>query len=129
MLAEDHSPDPVEWPNQVFASISKIADVPTTLNADDGASSGDGDGSVDESTAATVVTGKGMAPLASWLLERINVGTAAYQMVHVLGEGVVLQCDEDRTEVNATYFEEMPLAHFNRRFRGLPRLYVPAQQC
>lgn len=104
MLAEQHVPHSTAWPHLVFGPISSI-------------NSETADAENEEPKFGT-----GLAPLANKLLERINVGSAAYQMVHVLGDGFVLQCDKDMTMVNATYFEEMPLAHFHKRFRGLPRL-------
>lgn len=45
-----------------------------------------------------------------------------YQMVHVLGDGVVFQCDSNQSSLNAVYFEDMPLEHFHKRFKGMPRL-------
>ena len=111
MLAETHAPNPVEWPHHVYSPVATLAEGASAVDA--------GDGGAD---AETPIANEALTSLSAWLLERINVGSAAYQMVHVLGDGVVLQCDQDRTHVNATYFEEMPLAHFHRRFRGLPRL-------
>jgi len=63
-----------------------------------------------------------IAALAKQAMERLNVGSAAYQMVHVLGDAVVFQCDKRQERLNATYFEELPLKYFHQKFRGYPRI-------
>ena len=42
-----------------------------------------------------------------------------YQMVSSLGDGVVIKCGEGG--LSGTYYEDVPLAYFNTRFRGRPR--------
>jgi hypothetical protein len=64
------------------------------------------------------------------IFSRINTASGIYQMVGVLGDGIVLQCPTGtqdttgKTVMHAQYLEEVPLDYFNRRFDGLPRVFV-----
>ena len=56
---------------------------------------------------------------------RINTASGPYQMVGVLGDGVVFRCPGGTATgtVDADYYEEMPFPYFNERFRSMPRLF------
>lgn len=67
------------------------------------------------------------------IFSRINVASGPYQMVSVLGDGIVFGCAERLsaaggghhagTNVSATYLEEIPAAYFNQQFSTFPRLF------
>ena len=67
-------------------------------------------------------TGTNVHELAAKLLQRVDSASGLYQMVHVLGHGVVLSCRGQK--VRAHYYEEMPMDYFNRRFRGMARFML-----
>ena len=66
------------------------------------------------------------------LFDRINTASGPYQMVAVLGDGVVFQCSSPDAAadakarqpptVTAEYLEEIPVSYFNKRYAGRPRL-------
>jgi hypothetical protein len=68
--------------------------------------------------------------LLNKLFTRIDTASGPYQMVAVLGDGVVFRCSANASTtnrngvtINAEYVEEMPFDFFNKRFAGLPRLF------
>jgi hypothetical protein len=99
----------------------------------------------------SVATGPTATPfelLVDKTLTRINVASGPYQMVSVLGDGIVFTCADgdglsghsdgdgdggadgpadERNKANlpsvaAEYLEEVPIEYFNRRFAGRPRV-------
>jgi hypothetical protein len=68
--------------------------------------------------------------LVDKVFSRINTGSGIYQMVGVLGDGIVFNCPANSGDtvplngVHAHYGEEVPLDYFNWRFDGLPRVFV-----
>jgi hypothetical protein len=60
--------------------------------------------------------------LLNKLFSRINTASGPYQMVNVLTDGVVFQCEQDG-KVRAEYMEDVPLEYFNARFDALPRIH------
>jgi hypothetical protein len=82
-----------------------------------------------------VATHSGFERLLQRMFDRINTADGMYQMVGVLGDGVVFRCDQHAGSggenasspsgaQRADYLEEMPAAYFNQRFDRLPRLFV-----
>jgi hypothetical protein len=71
--------------------------------------------------------------LVNQIFSRIDRASGPYQMVAVLGDGVVFRCPAAETTVDdaggatsprtldAEYFEEVPVEYFHQRFDGLPR--------
>jgi hypothetical protein len=60
------------------------------------------------------------------MFSRIDVASGPYQMVAILGDGIVFRCPSNAngvTTIDAEYLEEMPLEHFNQRYKALPRLF------
>ena len=92
------------WPAQVYklGSLSSIA-------------------SGEESTGQEAIKA-----LTAHLLQRLDTASGMYQMVSVLGEGIVLSTKGrgKKKQVLATYYEEMPMEYFNLRFRGKPRFFL-----
>ena len=104
ILAERHKSDPVHWPTVEYPGIIV-----------------QGDGEAADDSSPSPAPHPAVRALSTQLLDQINEGSAPYQMVHVIGDGVVFHCNKERTEINATYFKETPLSHFNQQYRGLPR--------
>lgn len=58
-----------------------------------------------------------------------QVASGPYQMVGVLGDGIVFSCADGETtstdtpDLSAEYLEEIPLEYFTERYRGRPRLW------
>ena len=66
----------------------------------------------------------GFEGMVSMMFDRINVASGPYQMVAVLGDGIVFTCpQENPTAVNAQYIPEITRDYFNARHRGRPRLF------
>ena len=71
----------------------------------------------------------GLDSVVARIMERIDTSSGLYQMVAVLGDGVVFRCPGDAAgastgQVSATYIEEAPLEYFHRRYRNRPRVTV-----
>jgi hypothetical protein len=79
---------------------------------------------------------RGFVGLVDLLFGRINIASGPYQMVAILGDGVVFQCSGGASDagasagtseaggsINATYFYEMTSEHFNTAFDKHPRLF------
>jgi hypothetical protein len=115
----EQRPDFEEWPTLDFPRIL-IPEADARAAKADGGDVGDGEGAGGLGDELDITPG--LNALALQLLTRLNEGSAAYQMVHTIGDGVVFQCDADKTHVNATYFDETPLSYFNTQHRGLPRI-------
>lgn len=64
----------------------------------------------------------GLAGLTDLLFSRINTASAPYQMVGVLGDGIVFRCGEAGGSVSASYVPEVPVARFNAEFANFPRV-------
>jgi hypothetical protein len=67
--------------------------------------------------------------LLNTIFNRINVASGPYQMVGVLGDGIVFTCPtaeesgNSGVKLEAEYLEEVPHEYFTRRYRGRPRLW------
>jgi hypothetical protein len=62
---------------------------------------------------------KKLEVLLEHMVERINSASGPYQMVSVLGDGIILH--EKNKQVTAEYVEEMPIDYFNEQYAHLPR--------
>jgi thioredoxin reductase len=136
------SPQPQRWPGAtVFAAVHRWDGEtglrPNGCNGGDwtaahfAAEFGDGDGSQPEAVRCPVAVRTGTSAatgferLLNTIFTRINVASGPYQMVAVLGDGVVFSCGgsagADRA-VEAVYQEEVPVEYFHAQNRGRPRL-------
>lgn len=69
--------------------------------------------------------------LLNKIFTRIDTSSGPYQMVAILGDGVIFRCPKsnaatdgaDTTEIEAEYLEEIPMDHFNEKYANLPRLW------
>jgi hypothetical protein len=52
--------------------------------------------------------------LIDTLFTRINTASGPYQMVAVLGDGIVFECTTGKS-VSAVYMEEVPVPYFNMK--------------
>eukprot|EP00039_Didymoeca_costata_P014463 m.233921 g.233921 ORF g.233921 m.233921 type:complete len:800 (-) comp16030_c0_seq18:68-2467(-) len=64
---------------------------------------------------------QGLTKLVKYMLQRIDEGSGPYQMIGVLGDGIVFNCGED--EPSAKYLEEIPQDYFHNQFGDKPRLF------
>lgn len=66
--------------------------------------------------------------MTSRIMERINRASGPYQMVAVLGDGIVFQCpssnqDSGETPISGEYLEEVPLEYFNHKYANYARVH------
>lgn len=66
--------------------------------------------------------------LLNRLFARIDTASGPYQMVAILGDGIVFRCphadaDSGNATIVAEYMEEIPLDRFNEKYTQLPRLW------
>ena len=81
-----------------------------------------GDWTLGDQCATPVVLTSPFERLLHRLFARINTASGPYQMVAVLADGIVFQCDEDGGNLRAEYMEDVPVEYFNARFDSLPRI-------
>ena len=69
--------------------------------------------------------GSGVGDLVQHLMRRVDSASGPYQMVHFLGDGIVLSCDPTNRQrsVVADYLEDIPLEYFNRKYAGVARFW------
>jgi hypothetical protein len=102
----------------------------------DGCNPGDWDTPIEASTncapdpdqhAYRATSGTGFVDLLNRIFARINTASGPYQMVAVLGDGIVFECDgaevAENTNITGEYYEEVSSEYFHDRFDGLPRLF------
>ena len=64
--------------------------------------------------------------LLNRIFSRIDTASGPYQMVAILGDGIVFRCpggESSNATIVAEYMEDIPLDHFNERYAQLPRLW------
>merc|ERR1712127_561686 len=64
--------------------------------------------------------------LLNRIFSRIDTASGPYQMVAILGDGIVFRCptgESSNTSIVAEYMEDIPLDHFNEKHAQLPRLW------
>ena len=96
----------IAWPRRQFAL--------------DGQAEGGGGAS-----SSSSFPGSGVGDLVQHLMRRVDSASGPYQMVHVLGDGIVLSCDPTNRQrsVVADYLEDIPLEYFNRKYAGVARFW------
>lgn len=114
-----------QWPGEMFAGINEWDGKAVGLGPL-GCNKGDW-GMGQSGCPNPQVMSTSYEKLIDTIFSRINTASGIYQMVGVLGDGIVLQCPRDINSIDtihATYLKEVPLDYFNRQFRAQPRLFV-----
>mmetsp|Transcript_25805 Transcript_25805/g.56128 ORF Transcript_25805/g.56128 Transcript_25805/m.56128 type:complete len:922 (-) Transcript_25805:186-2951(-) len=80
-----------------------------------------------EKTTSLMVTHEGRCPgideLTGTLMKRINEASGPYQMFETLGDMILFEVDPDSNNWQARYMEDVPIKHFDEKYRNHPRLF------
>lgn len=123
-----------EWPGPKFSNVEKWLgkDVGIVEHGCNAADWGLASAPCVPPPAVPEQTQEPFVQLIDKLFSRINSASGPYQMVGVLGDGVVLECPRVRksattaptpAQIQATYKEEIPAEHFNAKFDRYPRFF------